>query len=190
MAKSRIKKVDVTVSSGAAPMPEPSSIPTGGNPSEDAVGGLVPNWDRNLVIEVAEGAVVERIDDMNWQAKILRRVERVAGGREAKHSLRWDGIGYYSSPGYAVRKLVQILATAQPGRVTIEEFADRIERLIGLMTPAVMAGERAKATAEAAELVRNPDDAKLLHARARKYAAGSEPKMVESTRARARELGV
>lgn len=152
-------------------------IPTGGNPSDDeAIGGAIPNWTKNLVVEVYAGAVIERVDDMNWQAKVLRRVDSAKATRfEAKNVAKWEGLGWYSSPGPAVRKVLQHLATTEPGRITLEQLADRVENLIRIMTPAVIAGERAKALDEAAESMHDPRDAELLRARARKLASSGAP---------------
>lgn len=177
-----------------------TSIPTGGNsvgvvlglpqvldiaPGED-IGGDVPRWEKNLVVEVYPGAVVERVDSENWQAKILRRVEsRAARAAGLPMPLKWEGVGYYSSPGYAARRVLLLAAASEPGVVQLAALVDRIDTLVSLITPRVIAGERAKAIDEAAALVSDPDDAAKLRRRARDYADGTVPRLAESTRAAA-----
>lgn len=150
---------------------ESAPIPTGGNPSEE-IGGVGPAWTKNLCVELLPGYVVERVDDMNWQAKYVKRSES-RGSIVAKTARRWESAGWYGSPGYAARRLYLIaVAEDQIGAESIESFVDRLESLMARITPAVIAGERAKAIDEAAALVSVPADAEKLRVRAREYAQG------------------
>ncbi len=157
----------VDVAAARAVMSDAGVPPVG---LHEEIGGLVPNPEKNMVIEVYPGAVVERVDDMNWQAKFLRDVDPSrARAREQRSGKRWDAVGFYSSPGHAIRKLLTLEVTRTAGTISLETFVERIEAVADVMNARAFAGERAKALAEAADHISDPKDKAKLVAMARRY---------------------
>ncbi len=127
-----------------------------------------PRADKNVVIQLAPGYIVERTDPLNWTAKVLRKVN--ASHFRAKHAERWEVIGYYGTPAGALRRLATLMCIdGETGVMGVDDYLARFEAASKMVEPKIIASEKAAVLLTVADSIVDPKAAAIVRRNAEIY---------------------